>query len=150
LIADAGAQVRSVRNDVGLRGPNGPLFLTIEPAAVSMQLVPGLPGDSLRASDSSSFLTWYDRRGGPQLDKVSVGTVCINQRFALRATVLNVINGTPMPTRSLQDGFPAQDLILNIAHRTDGSSTLRYDAAASASDGAGSDIHTVTYTLTRQ
>lgn len=84
------------------------------------------------------------------LDKVTVGTVCPNQQYVLRVTAFNAINGTPLTTRTLQDGLPDKDLILNIVHRVDGSAGLRYDASASAADGFGMDVHTVTYTLTSQ
>jgi len=147
----AAAQViPTPRSNVAKMGPNGPLFLTIQPASIFMQLVPGAPGDSLRASDPSSLLAWYDRRGGPMLDKITVGTLCLNQQYVLRVTAYNAVNGTPLATRTLRDGLPDQDLILNIAHRIDGSAGLRYDASASAGDGVGADVHTVTYTLTRQ
>ncbi len=149
--AAASAQIFAVPSDGMARiGPNGPLFLTIQPAAVSMQLMFGTPGDSLRASDQSSLLSWYDRRGGPQLDKVTVSTTCLNQRFVLRVTATNPVNGTAMATRTLQDGAPDLDLILHIPHRVHGGAALKYDASASTVDAFGSDVHTVTYTLTRQ
>ncbi len=84
------------------------------------------------------------------LDKVTVGTVCLNQQYVLRVTAFNGVNGTPMMTRTLQNGLPDQDLILNIVHRVEGLAGLRYDASAAAEDGVGADVHTVTYTITRQ
>ena len=147
----AAAQViPTPRRNVDNIGPNGPLFLTIQPASIFMQLVSGAPGDSLRASDPTSLLAWFDRRGGPMLDKITVGTLCLNQRYVLRVTSYNAVNGTPLATRISQDGLPDQDLILNIAHRMDGSAGLRYEVSASVGDGVGADVHTVTYTLTSQ
>ncbi|MDX1418694.1 MAG: hypothetical protein R3181_01900 [Rubricoccaceae bacterium] len=127
-----------------------PLSITVAPGAVGMTLQVVTPGDSLRASDGGSRLTWYDRRGGPRFSKVTVSTVCPGQRYALRVTALGVVNGTPTGTVELIDGLPERDLVLNIAHRVDGSSMLRYDAAASPADGRGPETHVVTYTFTRQ
>jgi hypothetical protein len=115
-----------------------------------MRLVVVGPSDSLRAADAGSRLSWYDRRGGPQRDKITVSTVCPGQRYALRVQAIGVINGTPTGTLSLRDGLPDRDLILNIAHRVDGAASLRYDAAASPADGVARETHVVTYTLTRQ
>lgn len=84
------------------------------------------------------------------MNKVTVRTACVNQQFVLRVTAINAINGTPMATRTLEDGSPDLDLILNIPHRVEGSASLRYDASASTADGFGTDVHTVTYTITRQ
>lgn len=127
-----------------------PLSVAVTPGAVGMQLMVTTPGDSLRASDTGSRLTWYDRRGGPRYNKVTVSSICPGQRYALRVTALGVVNGTPTGTVALQDGLPERDLILNIPHREEGSSMLRYDAAASPDDGRGPETHVVTYTLIRQ
>ena len=76
--------------------------------------------------------------------------MCPGQRYALRVEALGIVNGISAGRIELLDGRPEQDLILSIPHRDDGSAMLRYDAAASPDDGRGPEVHTVTYTLTRQ
>lgn len=115
-----------------------------------MQLAVATPGDSLRDSDSSSRLGWYDRRGGPRVNKITVSTASPGQRYTLRVQAQGVINGTALGAVRLQDGLPDRDLILNIEHRRDGAATLRYDVAASPADGLGVEVHVVTYTFIRQ
>ncbi len=127
-----------------------PLSVAVTPPAVSMQLMIVAPGDSLRATDGGSRLSWYDRRGGPRYDKITVSTVCPGQRYALRVEALGAVNGTPTGRVELLDGLPSRDLVISIPHRADGSAMLRYDAAAAPEDGRGPETHVVTYTFTHQ
>src|SRR5690606_40535054 len=89
-----------------------PLSVAVTPSTVSMQLMIAAPGDSLRATDGGSRLNWYDRRGGPRYDKITVSTVCPGQRYALRVEALGVVNGTPTGSVELLDGLPSRDLVI--------------------------------------
>ena len=128
---------------------HGQSTVSASPASLSLTLLPS-PDDSLRAV-ASGALTWRSRRFDFRRDKITVSTFAPGQRYALRVTASNV-RGTarPVGTVELVDGRFAQDLIYNIWAPWRGSASLTFEAAASPDDGAGTDVHVVTYTLTFQ
>ena len=126
-----------------------PSSVSASPAVLSLTLLPSAD-DSLRAV-ASGALTWRSRRFDFRRDKITVSTFAPGQRYALRVTPTNV-RGTARPagTVELVDGRFAQDLIYNIWAPWRGSADLTFEAAASPDDGAGTDVHVITYTLTFQ
>ncbi|NNF59189.1 MAG: hypothetical protein HKN04_13220 [Rhodothermaceae bacterium] len=126
-----------------------PSSVSASPASLSLTLLPSVD-DSLRAV-ASGALSWRSRRFDFRRDKITVSTFAPGQRYALRVTPTNV-RGTARPagTVELVDGRFAQDLIYNIWAPWRGSADLTFEAAASPDDGAGTDVHVVTYTLTYQ
>ena len=150
----AASAVRLTLLAVLLGGAGGaaaqPLSFTLAPSALTMNLRLLTPGDSLRASNATTVATWFDRRGGPRSDKVTVSTFCPGQRFALRVEALNVQSGLATGPVALQDGNADRDLVVAIPHRRAGLATIRYDAAGAIDQGTGADYHVVTYTFIRQ
>ena len=124
--------------------------IDVTPSALTLTLV-SVPGGSLRATNTTSSLTWRARRIDGRRDKVTVVTFCPGQRYALRVTAVRT-RGTarPVGTADLMDGRPALDLIDNIWAPFSGDAELHYEATANANASAGSDFHVVTYTLTIQ
>lgn len=100
--------------------------------------------DLMTATDQSSTLSW-GLNGTSK--KITVRTNIGTPLYTLTVQALNPIPGSSagVVTVSTTD----LNLILSLS-RNKGSSTLRYTAAALASQGIGSDIHTITFTVTTQ
>ena len=77
--------------------------------------------------------------------KISARTNLGAPRFALKLVALNPTQGTAMPEVTLST--TATDFLTNIG-RSSGTCTLRYTGVALASQGTGTDSHTVTFTVT--
>jgi hypothetical protein len=77
--------------------------------------------------------------------KITARTNLGAPQFALKLVALNPTQGTAMPEVTLST--TASDFLLNIG-RSSGTCTLRYTGVALASQGTGTDSHTVTFTVT--
>lgn len=97
--------------------------------------------DQMTVVEQSTSLLW----GTNSLNqKITVSTNLVGALFTLKLVALNPTRGTAMPEVVLST--TANDLLVNIG-RTSGSCTLRYTGVALASQGIGTDSHTVTFTI---
>jgi len=87
-------------------------------------------------------LAWTTNETGK---KVTVATNLASQNFTLKVEATSVTGGTSAGDVTLTD--TAADFVTGVAETT-GNCTLFYTASATAAQGTGSDVHTVTYTLT--
>jgi hypothetical protein len=121
--------------------------LSIQGSAVAMNitnanLVAGV--DAMTVQDETSRLLWGTNSSARKITaQTSLGTAL----FQLRLVALSPSRGTPGPEMLL--GTAPQDLLLNIG-RSQGNCTLRYTGTALASQGVGTDNHTITFTVTSQ
>jgi len=128
------------------------------------------------ATDASTTLRISERRDGAF--KITVSTTAPGQRYDLRVEATGLNSGVSQGEVSLVDGMASADLIRNVdlCDRPGGGppgggppgggppgggppgggppcreeATLRYRAFVAADDGAGSDSHTVQYTILAQ
>jgi hypothetical protein len=92
------------------------------------------------------------------IQKVTVQTSCLGQRFGLKVVVTSTTLGTPAAEVTLTNGMPATDLVTGVPKRppgpNNGSCSLLYTASATFAQGnsaeLGNDVHTVTYTILAQ
>lgn len=119
-------------NEVAITGGN--VTLTINSATA------GSEPDAKQ--DTSTSLAWTSNQSNK---KITVATDQAAPAFSLSATAASVTGGTSAGAVVLSTA--AADFVTGIATTT-GSCTLQYDASATAADGSGSDVHTVTFTLT--
>lgn len=86
------------------------------------------------------------RKGRADLpQKITVETNVGNPIFTLKVEAVGVRNG--ISTGELTLAPIAQDLITNISRNGSRSCDLKYTLVALVSDGTGTDVHTVTYTI---
>ncbi len=100
--------------------------------------------DAMTVQDQSTRLVWGTNSSAR---KITAQTSLAAPLFQLRLVALSPSRGTPGPEMLL--GTSPQNLMLNIG-RSLGSCTLRYTGTALASQGVGTDIHTITFTVTTQ
>ena len=94
------------------------------------------------ASDSTTCdLNWTTNESDK---KITVATNLAVQKFTLKVVAQNVAGGTAAAQVTITD--TAADLVTAIT-TTLGTCDLSYTAIATAAEGTGSDVHTVTYTL---
>lgn len=118
--------------------------LSVQGGPVVMQLDPvGSPS----VEDLSAGLRW-NRVRSPS--KIVVSSSAPIHRFALSVDAINTRRGISLGEVALIPGDPAQDLVIGIEGPAAGACTLRYVAEARPEQGYGTDIHTVTYTITGQ
>jgi hypothetical protein len=123
----------SAINEVGITGGN--ITLTINTAT------PGQDPDD--ATDNTTCdLSWTTNES---TKKITVETDLASPKFELKVVAQNVTGGTAASEVTLST--TAADFVTGISTTT-GTCDLAYTASADASDGTGSDVHTVTYTLT--
>lgn len=119
---------------------------------IGAPLAPGLNPQS--DSISKNRLMWLFPSRRP--NKIVVSTVAPGQDFFLFVQATNVRGGLAQSEVELVTGMVPQDFIRNISGRTSmvGRATLTYRAEAPAASGnsvsAGTERHTVTYTLVAQ
>ena len=77
--------------------------------------------------------------------KITAATNLASPNFTLKVAAENVTGGTAASQVTLTT--VAADFVTSIAN-TAGGCDLSYTASATVTDGTGSDIHTITYTLT--
>ncbi|MBD3334864.1 MAG: hypothetical protein GF355_05060 [Candidatus Eisenbacteria bacterium] len=120
-------------SEVGITGGN--ITLTIDSAT------PGSDPDD--ATDATTCdLDWTTNESS---QKITVATDLASPNFTLSVEAINVTGGTSAGAVTLST--TAQDFVTGISTTT-GSCDLSYTASANASDGTGTDVHTVTYTIT--
>ena len=123
----------SAINELAIIGGN--LTLTINSATAGSD-----PDD---ATDSTTCdLLWTTNQASK---KITVATSLASPNFTLKVVAQNVSGGSAASEVTLST--TAQDLVTAIA-TTIGDCDLAYTVSATAADGTGSDIHTVTYTIT--
>ena len=125
-------QVNAI-NEIAVSGGN--LTLTISTATA------GSDPDS-EWDNTICDLAWTTNQASK---KITVATSLSSQQFTLKVVAQNVAGGTAAAEVTLDD--TAQDFVTVIAETT-GGCDLMYTASALASEGTGSDDHTVTYTIT--
>jgi hypothetical protein len=124
-------QVNAI-NELALTGGN--ITLTVSTATAGQQPDP--------VTNSTCTLAWTSNQA---TRKITVATNLATQNFTLKVLAQSVTGGTAAPEATVTN--TAADLVTGVS-RTTGGCTLRYTASATAAQGTGSDVHTVTYTLT--
>ena len=125
----------------------GPKTLTINSATAGAQ-----PD---QVTDDASELSW-DVTGIGATAKITVDTSAPGQSFSLFVSLdLTSGTGTEQAERALVDGMSEADLLRDIPTGTpEGTGILTYRAAATVAQGttadSGSDVHSITYTITAQ
>ncbi len=100
--------------------------------------------DAMSVTDQTSTLLWGTNSS---LQKITVNTSLVTPLYTLKLLAVTPTSGTAASEVNLAG--TAQDFILNIG-RTSGSCGLRYTAVALASQGTGTDAHTITFTIQSQ
>jgi hypothetical protein len=128
--------------------------LTINGANPLLTVSTATPGQEPSAvTNITCSLRW---RRENVITKITVSTICPNQRFSLGVLATNVSDGNAAPAVSLTNGMPATDFITSIpsGNPPNKTCTLQYTASATFSQGSsielGNDVHTVTYTIVQQ
>jgi hypothetical protein len=90
--------------------------------------------------------------GTSVISKITVRTVCPNQKFDLSVIATGTFTGHGSPVSvTLVNGMLAADFIISIpANSAQNTPTLKYTCAPQFSDGTGTDNHTVYYTQVAQ
>ncbi len=100
--------------------------------------------DQMSVSDQSSSLIWGVNSGAQKITAVStIGS----PKYTLKLMVVGPTQGMAAPEATLT--LAASDILMNIG-RSSGSCALRYTGIALASQGPGSDAHTITFTIVAQ
>jgi len=123
----------SAINEVAVVGGN--LTLTINTATAGQN-----PDDA--TDNTTCDLNWTTNEASK---KITVQTDLAVQKFTLKVVAQNVTGGTAAAQVTLTNS--ATDFVTGIS-KTVGTCDLAYTASATAAQGTGSDLHTVTYTLT--
>jgi hypothetical protein len=100
--------------------------------------------DMMSTTDQSSSLSWGTNAS---LKKVTVQSSLAAPVFTLKLLAVNPPQGLAAAEATLTS--VAQDLLLNIG-RSSGSCSLRYTGIAYASQGTGSETHSITLTIQAQ
>ncbi len=100
--------------------------------------------DQMTVTDQSSTLSWGTNSS---LRKVTVNSNVAAPKFTLKVVAVNPTSGNATSEVTLTTS--AADFILNIA-RSSGTCGLLYTGIALASQGTGTDSHTITYTVAAQ
>jgi hypothetical protein len=98
----------------------------------------------MTASDASTQLLWGTNSS---LRKVTASTALAAPVFTVNLVALNPTFGTAAPEFPLST--TAQDVLLDIG-RSSGRCTLRYTASVLASQGTGTELHIITFTVVAQ
>lgn len=100
--------------------------------------------DQMSVSDESTTLLWGTNSSGR---KITVNSSLATPTFTLKALAVNPTQGSPAAEASLTS--TPVDFMLNIG-RSLGSCLIRYTGIALASQGTGTDSHTITFTIQAQ
>ncbi len=100
--------------------------------------------DQMTTSDQTTTLLWGTNSSA---QKITAATSLVAPQFALKLVAVSPTAGTAAPEMTLSS--TSSDLLLNIG-RNSGSCLLRYTGVALASQGTGTDIHTITLTILAQ
>jgi len=121
--------------------------VSLSSGTVNLDMSLGLitPGqDQMTVTDQSTTLTWGTNSSA---SKITASTSLAAPLFDLRIVAVNPTQGAASPEFSLTT--TAQDLLLNLG-RSSGSCLLHYTGVALASQGSGSDLHVITFTVQAQ
>lgn len=121
--------------------------LTVQGGTVAMNVTDAsvIAGvDEMTVQDQSTRLLWGTNSNAR---KITAQSSLAAPLFELRLVAVGPTRGTPGPEMLL--GTAPQDLMLDVG-RSLGNCTLRYTGTALASRGVGTDIHTITFTVTTQ
>ena len=122
----------SAVNNVAITGGN--VTLTINSAVAG--------SDPTDASDATAGLTWDSDEGSK---KITVVSDLGSPSFTLRVKATGLTDGTSAGQVTVINS--AQDFVTGIPVTVSGGCTLSYTASATATQGTGSDAHTITYTI---
>jgi hypothetical protein len=125
-------QVQAI-NEAAISGGN--ITLTINTASAGSE-----PDDAV--DNTTCDLAWTTNQA---TKKITAETDLAAPTFALKVLAQNVTGGTAAAEVTLST--TATDFVTGVATTT-GGCDLQYTASATAAQGTGSDVHTVTYTLT--
>ncbi len=100
--------------------------------------------DAMSVSDQTTTLLWGTNSS---LQKIVVNSSLVSPLYTLKLLAVGLTSGAASGEVILSGS--AQDFVLNIG-RTSGSCALRYTAVALASQGTGSDLHAITFTIQTQ
>jgi hypothetical protein len=100
--------------------------------------------NQMTVTDQTTTLLWGTNSS---LKKITVNTSLASPLYTLKVLALSPTIGTAAPEVTLST-VPA-DLLLNIG-RSSGSCQLRYTGIVLASQGTGTDSHTITFTVQTQ
>jgi len=100
--------------------------------------------DQMMTTDQTSTLAWGTNSS---TKKITVNTSLATPKFTLQLVALNPTVGTAASQVTLST--TAADLLTNIG-RSSGTCGLLYTAIALASQGTGTDAHTITFTVATQ
>lgn len=100
--------------------------------------------DLMTTTDQTTSLLWGSNSSN---QKVTVQTSLASPSFTLKIEAMNPTQGASAGQVVLS--ATPQDFLLNIG-RSSGSCAIRYVGEAFASQGAGSDAHTITFTISNQ
>lgn len=128
----------SVAVITALKVSSGTVNLTITGAGV----IAGQ--DLMTVVDQSTSLLWGTNSSGK---KVTVQSNLASPKYTLKVEALGPTQGTAAGQVVLSS--VARDFLLNIG-RSSGTCSIRYVGEALASQGAGSDAHTITFTIANQ
>ncbi|MBU1919704.1 hypothetical protein KKG66_02585 [bacterium] len=118
-------------NEIAVTGGN--VLLTINTATAG--------SEPTNAADATSGLLWTSNASGK---KITIGTNLASPEYTLKALATGVSGGTAASEVTVSN--ISQDFITGVSTTT-GSSSTRYTASATVEGGAGSDIHTITFTI---
>lgn len=124
---------------------------TLRGTAPKLSVTTAVAGSEPTPAVSTSSSIRYS--GTSVISKITVKTVCANQKFDLSVVATGVTSGhgTAAPAVTLLNGMLAADFITSIPKNASQiTPTLQYTAAPQFSDGTGTDTHTVTYTQVAQ
>lgn len=132
----------------GTARAQGANSLSIQGGALNLVISTATPGtEPAPVLDSATTLRW----GRPSvIAKIAVSTSCPGQSFDLVIEAVSPTRGIATGPVPLLDLMAPTDLIVDLPTRN-GTSTLRYTASASVSQGSSADVgidtHTITFTL---
>ena len=111
----------------------GPVIIELDPISTPV------------GEDRSSRLRWNQVRSP---SKIMVSSSTTAQRYDLYVDAIGVRRGEGVGEVKLVSGQPAQDFIIGVRERGAGRCTLGYRAETRAEQGYGTEVHSVTYTIT--
>ena len=123
----------SAINEAAIIGGN--ITLTINTATAGSN-----PDDA--TDNTTCDLNWTTNQASK---KITVATNLVAPTFTLSVVAQNVTGGTAASSVTLST--TATDFVTGVATTT-GNCDLSYTGSATAAQGSGSDVHTVTYTIT--
>lgn len=118
----------------------GDVVLTIVSAVAGLEPAPVVDGTAAQLK--------YKKLSTDPAQKITVSTDLASPSFVLTIEAVNACDGDSTGEVTLD--ATAQDLLTNVCATDWAFCDLRFTATAAASDGVGTDSHTVTYTITDQ